>query len=366
MNISIEQYRVRIGLHNNSRCKRNGLSRCSQTCLTSIYDGLCGLVPAAQIFLMYVLAIVSILNHLLDCFQEYIISNHPTTSFNSASYLNTKATNSKFDPNLYKTNYRLVLSCILYCLISMIQRVVNRCYSSNFKTFVVNTYSRLFYKKSFVDCCINIYSLWLLSLNLILIILTIPNISNPGPLKELNILYHNVEGFVNLRDKSPSPQLFTSKVIDFQGHIFHEKPDIVILNETWLKGSVLDSEIFPNNSYKVFRRDRSDKSHPYDDKHPQKFKKQGGGVVIAFRSDLDVETAEFKVTGKAAKAEVLSVVLKSGSGGKVCISTLYRVGTLGTENLSEVNRHLLSIARSKSIHKHILVGDFNLNKTTWP
>ena len=72
------------------------------------------------------------------------------------------------------------------------------------------------------------------SLNFLLITLTLPNIVNPGPINELNVLYHNVGVFVNLRDKSPSPQLFTNKILDFQGHIFHEKPDIVILNETWL------------------------------------------------------------------------------------------------------------------------------------
>ena len=137
---------------------------------------------------------------------------------------------------------------------------------------------------------------------------------NPGPMNELNVVYHNVEGFVNLRDKSPSPQLFTSKVNDFHGHIFHEKPDIVILNETWLKSPILDSEIFPNNNYKVFRRDRSNISHPLDNKYPNKYKQQGGGVVIAFRSDLDIETTEFKLGRSPAKAEILSVVLKSRSG----------------------------------------------------
>ena len=140
----------------------------------------------------------------------------------------------------------------------------------------------------------------------------------------------------------------------------------MILNETWLKSPILDSEIFPNNNYKVFRRDRSNISHPLDNKYPNKYKQQGGGVVIAFRSDLDIETTEFKLGRSPAKAEILSVVLKSRSGTKICISTLYRVGTLGAENLLEVDRHLKSIARSNSIHKHIFLGDINLSKASWP
>ena len=67
-----------------------------------------------------------------------------------------------------------------------------------------------------------------------------------------------------------------------------------------------------------------------------------------------------------AKGEILSIVVKSKSAGKVCFSTLYRVGTLGVENLAEVERHLKSISNSKSIHKHIFVGDLNLSKTSWP
>ena len=74
-------------------------------------------------------------------------------------------------------------------------------------------------------------------------------------------------------------------------------------------------------------------------------------MAIAFRSDLEVSVTEFK--------------LKDGLA-KVCFSTLYRVGTLGAENLREVKKHLQTIAATKSINKHILIGDFNLCKTSWP
>ena len=89
-------------------------------------------------------------------------------------------------------------------------------------------------------------------------------------------------------------------------------------------------------------------------------------MAIAFRSDLDVTTAVYKLADGPTKAEVVSVVVASGSGPKLCISTLYRVGTLGAENLSEIERHFQSIASSKSFSKHVIVGDFNLNKTLWP
>ena len=190
---------------------------------------------------------------------------------------------------------------------------------------------------------------------------------NRGPINNLNVVYQNVQGFVNLRAKSASPTLFTTKVLDFQGYIFNEKPDIVILNETWLKGSIQDSEIFPNESYKVFRRDRTCNSHPFDESNPKKYRKGGGGVALAFRSDLDVTTSLLKkINSRIAKAEILSVVVTSKSGKKFCFSTLYRVGTLGAENLVEVKRHLLSITNSKSLQNHVFIGDINLSNTSWP
>ena len=89
-------------------------------------------------------------------------------------------------------------------------------------------------------------------------------------------------------------------------------------------------------------------------------------MAIAVRSDLDVDSSQLKIKGNSALAEILSVVLTSKSGKKICLSTLYRVGNLGAENLSEVKRHVLSISSSKSLHKHIFVGDFNLPNTSWP
>ena len=66
-------------------------------------------------------------------------------------------------------------------------------------------------------------------------------------------------------------------VAEFQSYISLNKPDIIILNESWLKDSVLDSEIINLEAYKVFRLDRSPKNHPPDPYNPKKFRKYGGG-----------------------------------------------------------------------------------------
>ena len=101
-----------------------------------------------------------------------------------------------------------------------------------------------------------------------------PGILNPGPpvLNKISVLYQNVQGFVQLNNiKKPNPPLDINKLSEFHSYIYLNKPDVIILNETWLCKSILDSEIFTNDNYKVFRRDRSERSHPPDKTDPKKF-----------------------------------------------------------------------------------------------
>ena len=59
-----------------------------------------------------------------------------------------------------------------------------------------------------------------------------------------------------------------------------------MFNETWLKKSVGDREVIEDPVYKVYRLDRSNVSHPPDPDNPNKYRKYGGGVLIAFRTDI--------------------------------------------------------------------------------
>ena len=61
---------------------------------------------------------------------------------------------------------------------------------------------------------------------------------------------------------------------------------------------------------------------------------------------------------------MMSVNLKSG-GTNYCITVCYRVGTLGKENFTEIERHLGIIAKQKKFQTHIVIGDFNLPGINW-
>ena len=69
-----------------------------------------------------------------------------------------------------------------------------------------------------------------------------------------------------------------------------------------------------------------------------------------------------------AQAELLSqsIMFRLPSGKKLCISTFYRVGTLGIENFTKFCNHFKLLASKNRIDKHILIGDLNLNNVLWP
>ena len=208
---------------------------------------------------------------------------------------------------------------------------------------------------------------YIASMNLILIIISTPSIVNPGPdiiKRPLNIFYNNVQGLIDISSlKSKTPRLNRTKLYELQAHIYKNKPDIVVLNETWLKKCILDSEILPEN-YKIFRADRSNKTHPIDLSEPKKFRAGGGGVLIAHRTDINVESTEVGL--KKVQAEILTIRLKLPSGKMLGISSFYRVGTLGSENHDLVKDYLVTLASKKRLDRHVLIGDLNFPEITWP
>ena len=94
----------------------------------------------------------------------------------------------------------------------------------------------------------------------------------------------------------------------------------------------------------MFRLDRSVSSHPPDPSNPRKFKLNGGGVLIAVKNALNLNPKLIKQT---CSAEVLTVELSLPNKKKICLSTLYRVGTLGWDNFLPLQQYYNSIFASK-------------------
>ena len=84
------------------------------------------------------------------------------------------------------------------------------------------------------------------------------------------------------------------------------KPGILVLNETWLKSSIRNDEIIHDGQYKIYRLDRSAKTHPPDSQNPNKYRINGGGVLIAIRSNLNIISTQISYK---CSAEILGALL---------------------------------------------------------
>jgi hypothetical protein len=78
---------------------------------------------------------------------------------------------------------------------------------------------------------------------------------NPGP--NLKICYQNVRGLIPFSELGkPQPSLDVGKIFELNAYINVNRPDVVILNETWLNKSIKDDDLIYNNTYSIFRNDR--------------------------------------------------------------------------------------------------------------
>ena len=195
--------------------------------------------------------------------------------------------------------------------------------------------------------------LWLSLFQFIILFICNPSISNPGPNSscqfktstDLSIFYQNVQGLIPFSNLAQDhPQLDNNKIFELNASINKHNHDIIILNETWLKPSILDSEIFPPDKYEIHRLDRSEITHPIDPLNSKKFRRNGGGVLIAINVSLSVES---KTIPTNCSAELLAIELTLPNKTKIILTTCYRVGTLGISNCSEILKALGKLSRKK-------------------
>ena len=369
--IYTELFRLRIGTYQhckcllgknkrytnsiNSRFFQSGMDRSDPQRWVSAGNVVCN-------FILYFVTYIYMLCFLMALSIEISLNknvslNQKTSSHTASEMYSTVNTSSLRD---YINNCFIIL--ILYTL----KKNLNQ--NTTFSTSSIGRFmTRIRSRKHFSSVPAAKYTFWIALLNLILIIICNPAILNPGPIQEkpkLSVFYQNVRGFIPPTELGKSnPMLNMDKVIEFQSYVSEKKPDIVVLNETWLSKNINASELFPDQTYKIFRRDRILKSHPIDPDNPGKFKRNGGGILIAIKSNLDCESLKIK---EKAKAEILSVEIRLKSGKSICLCTLYRVGTFGAENHREIDTYLRAIAKRKKFSKIILIGDLNLNEISWP
>ena len=78
-------------------------------------------------------------------------------------------------------------------------------------------------------------------MNTRLIIECWPSIKNPGPhnKKDLSVIYQNAQGLIPFSHLgNEHPILNDAKILELNHYMQNFTPDVVILNETWLKPSI--------------------------------------------------------------------------------------------------------------------------------
>ncbi len=88
-------------------------------------------------------------------------------------------------------------------------------------------------------------------------------------------------------------------------------------------------------------------------------------MLIAVKSSLDIKSRKIDVQ---CSAEILTVEITLSNKTKFCLSTFYRVGTLGSNNFNAVKDYYNKILKRKNLSRIYVVGDFNfpdLNREKW-
>ena len=111
---------------------------------------------------------------------------------------------------------------------------------------------------------ISIILIYIMTLNFLLITIVNPSMLNPGP-QNVSVYYQNVQGLIPFSQLgSVHPSLDRTKIFEINSEICDKKPDLIMLNETWLNKSIKSNEVIESSVYTVFRSDRSQLTHPSD------------------------------------------------------------------------------------------------------
>ena len=247
--IDLNLYRFRIGVFNQKSKVRHGrTAKETGNCIPNLGFLNYKLSISYVIYIYYILCVMSVTMAMtLDVGGFPVLCSSPSLS--NTEFIHTHLTNVKLlfvilVSFLIKRIYQR--GCLDRYISYMLQRecLVNKRSSTSLKLSRISRMLAGF-------CC------WIFCLNFIMITLVNPSLLNPGPGYSPRVVFHNVQGLIPFSQlDSNNPTLDTTKVLELNTYLSVHNPDILILNETWLKKSISDSEIIPTDKYKIFRLDR--------------------------------------------------------------------------------------------------------------
>ena len=192
MGVSAIHHRVCIGLYNSYKIKYRGMSRPSGSTKRFVYH-----TAAAACIVLYFYILLFLMMIVLDI--------SPSTHGNYNMENTFPTVSSAFYPSLITRHF---LNILFLSIIGMSMNfIIIRCKNSNRPVFkLISKYNSTYSMFSKFSHAITI---WIVSINLLLIVLTNPAIVNPGPsqnVSKISLLYQNVRGLIPFTELGvPSP-----------------------------------------------------------------------------------------------------------------------------------------------------------------
>ena len=149
--------------------------------------------------------------------------------------------------------------------------------------------------------------------------------------------------------------------------MFVDRPDIIILTETWLHGGIKNSELGLSN-YNIFRKDRLKnllRNNNDDDDEEDDESVRGGGVLIAVSKTLKSSNIDCKLFQHDSILSDELYIKVTIDKNKFIIGTTYIPPNSPLLIYERHAENIDNISKLYSDHKLIISGDFNLSKISW-
>lgn len=145
-----------------------------------------------------------------------------------------------------------------------------------------------------------------------------------------------------------------TKTNNFYSNLSCMNYDVIVLTETWLNNNIGNSELF-DDRYEVYRRDRETTlSH---------FKKEGGGVLIAVRKNINSTRVDRWQSG-CEDLWITIDISTSHVSRQIALCAVYLPPPVCAATVDRFVEHCNMVFDSTDIPV-CLIGDFNLGQINW-
>src|SRR6185437_8435865 len=142
------------------------------------------------------------------------------------------------------------------------------------------------------------------------------------------------------------------KLVSLEAFLEEYNIHVLIGTETWLTSDINNSEIFPNQKYAIYRKDRTEG--------------KGGGVLIAVRNDLNSSSVQIQSDNDSSEQVWCSLQIPNKFRLYIC--SFYRPPNSDEAPLLSLYDSLQNVITGESgsrDRKVFVSGDFNLPEIDW-